>query len=496
MEFRPHRLLRSPHLQTLLSSRIVRGGDGVGADLHQRAEPVVLEARDGARLQALVDPPRGTGANEPLVVVIHGWLGRADSPYVRRAASALHAAGFRVARLHLRDHGDTAHLNEELFNAARITEVVDVCNALASRYGAEGAGRARRGEHRAQWRTLRLSRGPHPALGAGPLSGRVVRRQRRISTSTVERSTVTAHDEPTAVDEATLLGAVRALHDNAPGTLIDACAARGEPMAQAIDALISAPGFWTDDVDEGAWWQRLHAAMILGLLDSAEAGRVLVELMRGLGRSGDDGMMEWLSGYWPALFANKPAGLADALRELVTDGSCDPFLRTEAAETVVALASRDGAAAVEAALDWAAEVAANEQQDWVLRLGLGNLLLDFPRDRHRALIDDFVARQRGLGKRFDADDVETAYARGEDEPEWLRFADPWRFYEPEVIADRQKRWADEDRERAQGNRYGSQGAGGALLEPYVRSERKVGRNDPCPCGSGRKYKKCCLGKVG
>lgn len=24
--------------------------------------------------------------------------------------------------------------------------------------------------------------------------------------------------------------------------------------------------------------------------------------------------------------------------------------------------------------------------------------------------------------------------------------------------------------------------------------RKTGRNDPCPCGSGRKYKKCCLGK--
>ncbi|MDT8324176.1 MAG: SEC-C metal-binding domain-containing protein, partial [Bacteroidota bacterium] len=22
----------------------------------------------------------------------------------------------------------------------------------------------------------------------------------------------------------------------------------------------------------------------------------------------------------------------------------------------------------------------------------------------------------------------------------------------------------------------------------------VGRNDPCPCGSGKKYKKCCLAK--
>jgi len=26
----------------------------------------------------------------------------------------------------------------------------------------------------------------------------------------------------------------------------------------------------------------------------------------------------------------------------------------------------------------------------------------------------------------------------------------------------------------------------------VTSEPKVGRNDPCPCGSGKKYKKCCL----
>lgn len=28
--------------------------------------------------------------------------------------------------------------------------------------------------------------------------------------------------------------------------------------------------------------------------------------------------------------------------------------------------------------------------------------------------------------------------------------------------------------------------------PYVREAAKVGRNDPCPCGSGKKYKKCCL----
>ncbi len=32
-----------------------------------------------------------------------------------------------------------------------------------------------------------------------------------------------------------------------------------------------------------------------------------------------------------------------------------------------------------------------------------------------------------------------------------------------------------------------------LLNPQktVVAEKKVGRNDPCPCGSGKKYKKCC-----
>ncbi len=25
----------------------------------------------------------------------------------------------------------------------------------------------------------------------------------------------------------------------------------------------------------------------------------------------------------------------------------------------------------------------------------------------------------------------------------------------------------------------------------IKVENKTGRNDPCPCGSGKKYKKCC-----
>ena len=32
-------------------------------------------------------------------------------------------------------------------------------------------------------------------------------------------------------------------------------------------------------------------------------------------------------------------------------------------------------------------------------------------------------------------------------------------------------------------------------KPSINSYSKIGRNDPCPCGSGKKHKKCCLGKT-
>ncbi len=38
------------------------------------------------------------------------------------------------------------------------------------------------------------------------------------------------------------------------------------------------------------------------------------------------------------------------------------------------------------------------------------------------------------------------------------------------------------------------GAAMAKAAPFVKDAMKPGRNDPCSCGSGKKYKKCCEGK--
>lgn len=42
--------------------------------------------------------------------------------------------------------------------------------------------------------------------------------------------------------------------------------------------------------------------------------------------------------------------------------------------------------------------------------------------------------------------------------------------------------------------YWTEHAEPEIVQQPIRNEVKVGRNDPCPCGSGKKYKQCCLAK--
>ena len=47
------------------------------------------------------------------------------------------------------------------------------------------------------------------------------------------------------------------------------------------------------------------------------------------------------------------------------------------------------------------------------------------------------------------------------------------------------------REKAEKDKLVYSHSGEVARQPVRRSEKKVGRNQPCPCGSGKKYKKCC-----
>ena len=43
------------------------------------------------------------------------------------------------------------------------------------------------------------------------------------------------------------------------------------------------------------------------------------------------------------------------------------------------------------------------------------------------------------------------------------------------------------------NKLSQNSSTSSRLEP-VNVGKKVGRNEQCPCGSGKKYKKCCINK--
>lgn len=132
-DYRPPTWLRDPHLQSLLGSSRLRRRRAQRRFLACGAitREYLLDGGDGVRLQGFHSalPPPAHG----LVVLFHGWEGSAESGYMLAAAAALLEAGFEVFRLNFRDHGDTHHLNEELFHSCRLDEVVNAVGDLARR---------------------------------------------------------------------------------------------------------------------------------------------------------------------------------------------------------------------------------------------------------------------------------------------------------------------------------------------------------------------------
>ena len=65
----------------------------------------------------------------------------------------------------------------------------------------------------------------------------------------------------------------------------------------------------------------------------------------------------------------------------------------------------------------------------------------------------------------------------------------------EVLHELHEEWLQTPRSRLEGKRPAELMENGGLfqakVETFRREQPKIGRNDPCPCGSGKKYKKCC-----
>jgi len=135
VEFRPHRLLRSPHVQSVLAS------SGVRRWLFRRRRQAlegaavehILDCGDGVRLQGFHSEQKALPRARGLLVLLHGWEGSVNSSYVLHTGARMLAEGWDIFRLNFRDHGDTHHLNPEMFHSCRLDEVVGALREVARR---------------------------------------------------------------------------------------------------------------------------------------------------------------------------------------------------------------------------------------------------------------------------------------------------------------------------------------------------------------------------
>jgi uncharacterized protein len=135
-EFNPRGLLRNPHVQSVLASSGFRRLLSRRRNIELKNESVehILDCGDGIRLQGFHTKQHAAAKPRALAVLLHGWEGSAQSSYILNTTARLLDNGYDVLRLNFRDHGDTHHLNAELFHSCRIDEVVGAVKQIAQMF--------------------------------------------------------------------------------------------------------------------------------------------------------------------------------------------------------------------------------------------------------------------------------------------------------------------------------------------------------------------------
>jgi len=134
-DFQPTFWAAGPHVQSVLSSAqprrwLIRRAT---RDFRAASEDLLIDGGEGVRLLGHFNAAQGK-PNGRLVVVLHGWEGSSDSIYNLTVGPQLNRHGFDTVRLNLRDHGESHHLNEELFHSCRLNEVVGAFQWIAGRF--------------------------------------------------------------------------------------------------------------------------------------------------------------------------------------------------------------------------------------------------------------------------------------------------------------------------------------------------------------------------
>ena len=288
---------------------------------------------------------------------------------------------------------------------------------------------------------------------------------------------------------------------------LEAIARRGGEALPRLREILLDEEYWYEG-QRGEYWIELHVVTLLGMIGDPAVLPDLISMIMPSYYADYD----WLFDYWGEVLGGfgPPAiePLIDFIRE--TKGAFrDHPDYSEArfhAATALTFIAHHHPAERERVLDFLLSLLEDTTEDDV---GFLSLLIDCPYqlDRRRSLKSIQSAYRRNAADPEFADSYQDliAHATPATRLEFFRRKLP-AFYQPKEIARRQALWARPDVHEAV-DTLRDQGVDWVKSTPFppplehfypkphthapASAETKVGRNDPCPCGSGKKYKKCC-----
>jgi len=283
--------------------------------------------------------------------------------------------------------------------------------------------------------------------------------------------------------------------DRLPRAAVDEFLRRGEEMVELLGEIAEDRNEW--QYPECDQWAAVHATFILGAGGSEKAVPSLLKALRFASAYDNDLVSDEL----PAIFGKIGRPAMDGLRYIALDKTSDWDPRAVALSGLEAVAVNhpkfeDEVAAV------LGGIFKNATEDPRVRAIAALGLLNLVRAEYKDQLIAYAREEAGLlpGDAvefvdFDEDEVARAFALGRQETseavrDWLA------FYSDEQIRERQERrrkeFGSDEFDDAEGDK--AYGEGASSRGTFMLEHAKIGRNEPCPCGSGKKFKKCCLGQ--
>jgi hypothetical protein len=258
---------------------------------------------------------------------------------------------------------------------------------------------------------------------------------------------------------------------------VDGLLARGPAIVPGLREIVADDVLWADQGPEG--WAVVHAWLLLAALRPPDSLDLLVRSLEKAYEHEVDGVADHapllLSGFGPSALPVLAAAAADPARPLQV--RLDLLI-------AIAWTARRHPELRDAGADLLRKHASDPKAEPEFKRMAAANLLDFARPADRAFLT-----KAADGEFFDEDAVEAVYRDGPEPPPPL---DAWLEAYDGAFGDEDAAGPELDLEALAAQRD--------LLAPLddlvpaegpLRAEAKVGRNDPCPCGSGKKYKKCC-----